>query len=49
MEQELGAMWAFEKDPIAGAQLMIEHMNQKRKALKLRPMMYEPAEAVAAS
>jgi len=27
--------------------LMIAHMDEKRAALKLRPMMYEPREAVA--
>jgi carbon-monoxide dehydrogenase catalytic subunit len=48
MEEELGAMWAFEEDPIAAAQMMIEHMNKKRAALKLRPMMYEEREPVAA-
>jgi carbon-monoxide dehydrogenase catalytic subunit len=47
MEEEFGAMWAFEKDPIAAAQLMIAHMDEKRAALKLRPMMYPP-EPVAA-
>jgi hypothetical protein len=35
-----------EKDPIAGAQAMIAHMNEKRASLKLRPMMYEPREVV---
>ncbi len=49
MEAEFGAMWAFEQDPIAAAQMMIEHMNKKRAALKLRPMMYEEREPVAAS
>ncbi len=49
MEEEVGARWAFEKDPIAAARMMIEHMNEKRAALKLRPMMYEEKEPVAAS
>jgi carbon-monoxide dehydrogenase catalytic subunit len=48
LQEEIGAMWAFERDPIAAAQLMIEHMNEKRRALKLRPMMYEAEEAAAA-
>jgi len=26
-------MWAFEPDPIKGAQMMIEHIDKKRKAL----------------
>jgi carbon-monoxide dehydrogenase catalytic subunit len=45
MADDFGATWAFEKDPVAGAQLMIAHMNEKRAGLKLRPMMYEPREA----
>ncbi|UCC68824.1 MAG: anaerobic carbon-monoxide dehydrogenase catalytic subunit [Armatimonadota bacterium] len=49
MAAELGATWAFEKDPIAAAQMMIEHMNEKRTALNLRPMMYEEREAAAAT
>jgi len=48
MDTEVGATWAFEKDPIAAARLMIEHMNKKRAGLKLRPMMYEPEKATAA-
>ena len=35
-----GGKWAFEADPIKAAQLMIEHINKKREALKLGPMMY---------
>jgi carbon-monoxide dehydrogenase catalytic subunit len=41
LESEVGGTWAFEKDPVAAAQLMIEHINGKRASLKLRPMMYE--------
>jgi carbon-monoxide dehydrogenase catalytic subunit len=33
MEGLYGGMWAFEPDPIKGAQLMIEHIDKKRKAL----------------
>jgi carbon-monoxide dehydrogenase catalytic subunit len=47
VEQMVGARWAFESDPIAAARLMMEHMDEKRAALKLQPMMYEPAEAAA--
>lgn len=36
-----GGKWAFESDPIKMAAIMIEHINKKRKALNLRPMMYE--------
>jgi carbon-monoxide dehydrogenase catalytic subunit len=46
LKGEVGASWAWESDPVAAARLMIEHMNEKRAALKLKPMMYEP-EAVA--
>jgi anaerobic carbon-monoxide dehydrogenase catalytic subunit len=41
LESLVGAMWAFESDPITGAHLMIDHINKKRQALKLAPMMYE--------
>ena len=33
MEERYGGMWAFELDPIKAAQLMIEHIDLKRKAL----------------
>ena len=33
MEQVYGGMWAFEPDPVKAAQLMIEHIDKKRKAL----------------
>lgn len=36
-----GGKWAFESSPIKMAEIMIEHINKKRKALNLRPMMYE--------
>ena len=48
MEEEVGATWAFEKDPIAAAQLMIARIDQKRAGLKLRPMRYEARTAVLA-
>jgi len=40
LENIVGATWAFESDPIKGAHLMIDHINKKREALKLGPMMY---------
>jgi carbon-monoxide dehydrogenase catalytic subunit len=46
MESEVGATWAFESDPVEAARMMLDHINQKRDALKLRPMMYEPVEGV---
>jgi carbon-monoxide dehydrogenase catalytic subunit len=45
MEADYGAAFAFEPDPIKGAHLMIDHINKKRAALKLRPMLYEPEAA----
>ncbi|RLE15183.1 carbon monoxide dehydrogenase, partial [Candidatus Aerophobetes bacterium] len=41
VEGILGAKFAFESDPIKAAHLMIEHMDKKRKALKLKPLMYQ--------
>ena len=41
MENTLGGKFAFEADPIKAAHLMIEHINKKRQALKLKPMMYQ--------
>jgi len=32
-EELYGGMWAFEPDPIKAAQMMIEHIDKKRKAL----------------
>jgi carbon-monoxide dehydrogenase catalytic subunit len=43
IEQELGGRWAFELDPIEAAHKMLSHIDEKRKALKLKPMMYEQA------
>ncbi len=47
MEEDLGGMLAFEKDPIKAAHLMIDHINKKRQALGLAEMMYDPVEAPA--
>jgi carbon-monoxide dehydrogenase catalytic subunit len=33
MEEMYGGMWAFEPDPIKAAQMMIAHIDKKRKAL----------------
>lgn len=41
IEQEVGGKWAFELDPIEAAHKMLRHIDKKRKALKLKPMMYE--------
>jgi carbon-monoxide dehydrogenase catalytic subunit len=40
IEQEVGGKWAFEMDPIETAHLMLRHIDKKRKALKLKPMIY---------
>ena len=41
IEQEVGGKWAWEPDPIKAAHKMIQHIDLKRKELKLKPMMYE--------
>ena len=48
MAEDYGGYFAYEEDPIKAAHLMIDHMNKKREALKLRPMLHE-AEPVAAA
>lgn len=47
MAEDYGACFAFEADPVKAAHLMIEHMNRKRAALKLRPMMFAEEHAAA--
>jgi carbon-monoxide dehydrogenase catalytic subunit len=42
MEKDFGAKFAFEKDPLKAARLIIEHVDSKRAALHLQPMMFEP-------
>ncbi len=41
VEEWTGGRWAFEPDPMKMAKIMIDHINAKRKALNLRPMMYQ--------
>ncbi|TES84894.1 anaerobic carbon-monoxide dehydrogenase catalytic subunit [Candidatus Aerophobetes bacterium] len=43
LEEIVGGKYAFEVDPVKAAHLMIDHINKKREALKLRPVMYEEA------
>jgi carbon-monoxide dehydrogenase catalytic subunit len=43
IEQETGGKWAFELDPVEAAHKMLLHIDKKRKALKLKPMMYKQA------
>jgi len=46
LEEIVGANFAFESDPIKAARLMIDHINEKRESLKLKPMMYKEREKV---
>ena len=41
VEEWTGGRWAFEPDPMKMARIMIDHIDAKRKALNLRPMMYQ--------
>lgn len=43
IEEEVGGKWAFELDPVEAAHKMLRHIDRKRKALKLKPMMYKQA------
>ena len=43
IEKEVGGKWAFEPDARRAAEMIIDHLNRKREALKLKPMMYPPA------
>jgi carbon-monoxide dehydrogenase catalytic subunit len=40
LEEMVGGKFAFEQDPIKAAHMMIEHIDKKRKALKLKEVMY---------
>ena len=40
VEQITGGKFCFEEDPEQAARLMIAHIDKKREALKLRPVMY---------
>jgi carbon-monoxide dehydrogenase catalytic subunit len=46
VEKITGGKWAFENDPLKMAHVMIEHINSKRKALNLKPMLYGNANSV---
>jgi len=47
LEELVGARFAFESDPVKAAELIVAHLDRKREALKLRPMMYEALPAIA--
>jgi len=40
LEAVVGGKFAFESDPVKAARLMIDHIDKKRAALKLKEMMY---------
>jgi carbon-monoxide dehydrogenase catalytic subunit len=42
MDKDFGAHFIFEADPKKSAKKIIEHLDKKREALKLKPMMYPP-------
>ena len=44
IEEDTGGKFSFEADPVKAARQMIAHMDKKRAALKLRPMLYAPVE-----
>jgi len=45
MEADYGAKFGFEKDPFKAAKLIIDHLDAKREALHLTPMIYPPRPA----
>ncbi|MFC1594527.1 anaerobic carbon-monoxide dehydrogenase catalytic subunit [Candidatus Omnitrophota bacterium] len=47
VEQITGGKWAFEMDPMKMVEIMINHINKKREALKLKPMMYTESAGAA--
>ncbi len=49
LESETGGRFAFEPDAAAAADLIAAHLDKKREALKLRPMMYESPPAAEAA
>lgn len=40
IEELVGGKFSYEDDPVKAAHLMMAHMDRKRAALKLRPLMY---------
>ena len=40
IEELVGGKFSYEDDPVVAAHLMMAHMDKKRAALKLRPLMY---------
>jgi len=48
VEKLTGGKWALDPDPLKMAQIIIDHLNKKRKALNLAQMMYEEKTKVEA-
>ena len=46
LNKNFGASFAFEENPVKTAELIIDHINSKRNALKLNPVMYEYEENI---
>jgi carbon-monoxide dehydrogenase catalytic subunit len=42
IEEDFGAHFIFEANPKKAAQKVIAHLDKKREALKLKPMMFPP-------
>ena len=40
IENILGGKFNFEENPVKAARLMMMHMDEKRAALKLKPLIY---------
>lgn len=40
IEKYVGGKFCYEEDPVKAARLMMEHMDRKRAALRLKPLMY---------
>jgi len=47
LEGLVGGRFAFEPDPVRAADLIVAHLDRKRDALKLRPMLHETQPAIA--
>jgi carbon-monoxide dehydrogenase catalytic subunit len=47
MEGLTGGRFAFESDPAKAAELIVAHLDKKREALKLRPMLHDTRSTIA--
>ena len=48
VEEVTGGKFCYEEDPVEAARRMMDHMDGKRAALKLKPMLYDPPYKVQA-